>query len=94
LRSIATPGVRFLHHASSRKSYDPAQLISAASKPVLILQGLSDLKVGEDDAFRLAQAQPEAKLVLLPGTHHVLSTGCSRSFIVFIARGTSGCITK
>jgi dipeptidyl aminopeptidase/acylaminoacyl peptidase len=70
LRALFRPEIQgFLIDAFS---YDPAQLVSAVSKPVLILQGLSDLQVGEDDARRLAKAQPEAELVLLPGTNHVL----------------------
>jgi alpha-beta hydrolase superfamily lysophospholipase len=70
LRALFRPEVQdFLMDALS---YDPAQLISAVSRPVLILQGLSDLQVGEDDARRLAKAQPEAELVLLPGINHVL----------------------
>jgi pimeloyl-ACP methyl ester carboxylesterase len=55
-------------------SYDPAKLISAISKPVLILQGERDLQVSVADAERLKQAAPQAKLVLLPNTNHVLKT--------------------
>lgn len=53
-------------------SYDPAQLVKGCRKPVLILQGESDLQVGSDDARRLAAANPAAKLILLPGVNHVL----------------------
>jgi uncharacterized protein len=53
-------------------SYDPAKLISTISKPVLILQGERDLQVGVADAERLKQAAPQAKLILLPNTNHVL----------------------
>jgi pimeloyl-ACP methyl ester carboxylesterase len=70
LRPLFRPEIQgFLMDAFS---YDPAQLISGVSTPVLILQGLSDLQVGENDARRLAQAQPEAERVLLPGVNHVL----------------------
>ena len=55
-------------------SYDPAKLISAVSKPVLILQGERDIQVSVADAERLKQAAPQAKLVLLPDTNHVLKT--------------------
>jgi uncharacterized protein len=55
-------------------SYDPAKLISTVSKPVLILQGERDLQVSVADAERLKQAAPQAKLVLLPNTNHVLKT--------------------
>jgi pimeloyl-ACP methyl ester carboxylesterase len=55
-------------------SYDPAKLIAAVSKPVLILQGERDIQVSVADAERLKQAAPQAKLVLLPDTNHVLKT--------------------
>jgi uncharacterized protein len=55
-------------------SYDPAKLIATVSKPVLILQGERDLQVSVADAERLKQASPQAKLVLLPNTNHVLKT--------------------
>jgi uncharacterized protein len=55
-------------------SYDPAKLISTISKPVLILQGERDLQVSVADAERLKQAAPQAKLVPLPNTNHVLKT--------------------
>ena len=53
-------------------SYDPAKLAADVSKPVLVLQGQSDLQVGETDARLLKQADPRAELVLLPGVNHVL----------------------
>jgi uncharacterized protein len=53
-------------------SYDPAQLVKACSKPVLILQGQRDIQVNETDAQRLKEAQPNAKLALLPDVNHVL----------------------
>jgi len=40
---------------------------------VLILQGGSDLQVSAADAGRLAEAQPKARLVELPGVNHVLN---------------------
>lgn len=51
---------------------DPARLIAATEKPVLVLQGERDLQVGVQDARLLAQAKPAAQLVLLPDTNHVL----------------------
>lgn len=51
---------------------DPARLIAATQKPVLVLQGERDLQVGVQDARLLAQAKPAAQLVLLPDTNHVL----------------------
>jgi pimeloyl-ACP methyl ester carboxylesterase len=55
-------------------SYDPAKLISTVTKPVLIMQGERDLQASVGDARRLEQADPSAKLVLLPDTNHVLKT--------------------
>ncbi|MGO9396781.1 MAG: alpha/beta hydrolase [Xanthobacteraceae bacterium] len=53
-------------------SYDPAKLIAALSKSVLILQGRRDMQVGVADAERLKVAAPKAELVVLPDTNHVL----------------------
>lgn len=53
-------------------SYDPAELIAQIDKPVLILQGDNDIQIKEIDAQRLAEAQPAAKLLILPGVNHVL----------------------
>ncbi len=58
-------------------SYDPAKLIAAVSKPVLILQGKRDFQVGVADAERLKLAAPKAELVLLPNTNHVLKAVAS-----------------
>lgn len=51
---------------------DPARLIAATQKPVLVLQGERDLQVGVQDARLLAQAKAAAQLVLLSDTNHVL----------------------
>lgn len=53
-------------------SYDPARLLAACRKPVLVLQGQRDLQVSEADARLLAKAAPDASLVLLPDVNHVL----------------------
>ncbi len=58
-------------------SYDPARLIAGYDRPVLIVQGLRDIQVSESDARRLAQADPKARLKLLPDTNHVLKTFAS-----------------
>lgn len=52
--------------------YDPAQLMGTVKAPVLIVQGESDLQVTPDDARRLAAADPQAKLLLIPGMNHLL----------------------
>ncbi|HIV78130.1 MAG TPA: alpha/beta hydrolase [Candidatus Sphingomonas excrementigallinarum] len=53
---------------------DPAKLAAATAKPLLIVQGESDLQVTVEDAKILKAAQPKATLVLLPKVNHVLKT--------------------
>jgi uncharacterized protein len=55
-------------------AYDPAKLVAAVAKPVLIIQGKRDMQVGVADAERLKAAAPKAELVLLADTNHVLKT--------------------
>jgi pimeloyl-ACP methyl ester carboxylesterase len=54
--------------------HDPAKLAAAYGKPILIVQGESDLQITLEDAERLKAAQPKAKLVLLPNVNHPLKT--------------------
>jgi uncharacterized protein len=58
-------------------AYDPAKLIAAVTKPVVIVQGRRDMQVGVADAERLKGAAPKAKLVLLADVNHVLKTVAS-----------------
>ena len=58
-------------------SYDPAKLIGAVSRPVLIMQGKRDFQVSVADAERLKLAAPKAELVLLPDANHVLKAVAS-----------------
>lgn len=51
---------------------DPTKLVSAVSKPVLIVQGERDIQVSVKDAQALQAAAPDATLALLPNTNHVL----------------------
>ena len=51
---------------------NPAQLVAALEMPVLILNGREDLQTTEDDALALAEAQPDARLILLDATNHLL----------------------
>lgn len=53
-------------------SYNPSQLISTISKPVLVLQGQRDIQVEEMDARKLQTANPQASLVILPNMNHVM----------------------
>lgn len=51
---------------------DPATLASGTDKPILILQGESDLQVGLEDARALRAAAPTAVFVLAADTNHLL----------------------
>ncbi|MGI4878552.1 MAG: alpha/beta hydrolase [Janthinobacterium lividum] len=53
---------------------DPAKELAKLKVPVLIVQGSTDLQIGEGDARALAAANPAAKLVIIPGMNHVLKT--------------------
>ena len=56
----------------SEMAIDPAKLVAAFRKPMLILQGERDIQVSVQDAQLLKQADQAAKLVLLPDANHVL----------------------
>jgi pimeloyl-ACP methyl ester carboxylesterase len=58
-------------------SYDPAKLVGAVAKPVLIVQGERDLQVSLEDARTLAAADTKARLYLIPGANHVLKSVAS-----------------
>jgi pimeloyl-ACP methyl ester carboxylesterase len=51
---------------------DPAALMAKIDKPILVLQGETDLQVTVADARTLKAAQPKASLVLLPQVNHLL----------------------
>jgi uncharacterized protein len=70
LLSLFRPEVQ--DFAISELSYDPAKLLAGYANPVLILQGQRDIQISVQDARRLKQADPKAKLVLLANTNHVL----------------------
>jgi uncharacterized protein len=58
-------------------AHDPAKLIAAVTKPILIVQGRRDMQIGVEDAKRLKDRAPKAELVLLPDVNHVLKTVAS-----------------
>lgn len=60
--------------------YNPAGELQRLSIPVLIVQGTRDMQVGVADAKHLAQADPGARLALIPKMNHVLkAVGPGRS---------------
>jgi pimeloyl-ACP methyl ester carboxylesterase len=52
--------------------YDPAQEIAKLQMPVLIIHGSADAQVPLEDARVLHQANPSARMVIVPGMNHVL----------------------
>lgn len=72
LRAIFAPAVQpFL---TSLFNADPARLLAAHDLPVLILTGREDIQTTEADAQALAEARPDARLVLLEGVNHPLKS--------------------
>jgi pimeloyl-ACP methyl ester carboxylesterase len=51
---------------------DPAAELAKLKVPVLIVQGSTDMQAMLEDARRLSQAHPSAKLVIIDGMNHVL----------------------
>ncbi len=51
--------------------YDPAAEIKKLTIPVLILQGTNDVQVSVDDAKRLKEANPKAKMILIDSMNHI-----------------------
>lgn len=52
--------------------YDPAQEIKSLKLPLLVVQGNTDIQVGESEAKLLAQANSKARLVVIDGMNHIL----------------------
>lgn len=52
--------------------YDPVEEIRKVDKPVLILNGTTDLQIRVKDAEMLHQAAPNAELKIIEGMNHVL----------------------
>jgi len=59
-------------YIASWNRYDPAREIGKLKMPVIIIQGLTDLQVGREDAEKLKAAAPKAGLVLIDSMNHVL----------------------
>lgn len=52
--------------------YSPTAELAMLKRPVLILQGTTDIQVSVDDAKALAAAKPDATLTIIDGMNHVL----------------------
>lgn len=70
LRGLFRPSVQ--PYLISALKYDPVATIKQVTVPVLIVQGDNDFQVSVQDAKLLASAQPNARLVIVPGMNHVL----------------------
>jgi len=70
LMSIFRPSVQ--PYMISWFQYDPAMELAKLDKPVLIIQGSTDIQVKAADADRLAAALPSAQLSHIDGMNHVL----------------------
>lgn len=56
----------------SQLKYDPAEEARTLAKPLMIVQGTTDIQVPLDNAERLAAAAPSARKVIIEGMNHVL----------------------
>jgi pimeloyl-ACP methyl ester carboxylesterase len=72
LMSIFRPSVQ--PYLMSWFAFDPAREIARLSMPVLIVQGETDIQIGVADAQLLANAQPDANLLLISEMNHVLKS--------------------
>jgi len=70
LNSLFRPSVQ--PYMISWFKYDPQKEIAKLAKPVLIVQGTTDIQVSVDDANRMHTAKPDSKLVIIEGMNHVL----------------------
>ena len=58
----------------SELAIDPTALLTGYTEPVLIVQGARDIQVGVQDAQRLKDANPRARLTIVANANHVLKT--------------------
>lgn len=52
--------------------YNPQTEIKKLKKPVLIVQGTTDIQVSINDAEKLKEANPQARLAVIKGMNHIL----------------------
>ena len=58
-------------------SHDPARLLAGYERPVLVMGGMRDIQVSETETRALAEANPRARLAMLPTVNHVLKSVAS-----------------
>ncbi len=69
LNSLFRPSVQ--PYLISWFKYDPASEVGKVSKPVLIIQGTTDIQVSTDDAERMASKNERVELKIIEGMNHV-----------------------
>ncbi len=69
LNSLFRPSVQ--PYMISWFRYDPQTEIARLKKPVLIIQGTTDIQVSVEDARRLQVANPDAKMTIIEGMNHI-----------------------
>lgn len=69
LASIFKPGLQAF--MLSWLKYDPAEEISKLDIPVLVLNGTEDLQVSQEEAEKLKESLPRARIVILENMNHV-----------------------
>jgi pimeloyl-ACP methyl ester carboxylesterase len=52
--------------------YDPAEEIARLEVPALVIQGSTDIQIGVEEAEKLAESYPNAKLLVIDGMNHIL----------------------
>ena len=57
---------------ASWMQYEPTEVLSKLTIPILIINGSKDLQVSTEEAQRLAKSNDGAKLIIIDGMNHVL----------------------
>lgn len=60
--------------------FDPCTMMKAIPVPVLILSGAADVQVPSQQASRLQQCKPDAKMTLIPGMSHSLKNEAAAAY--------------
>ncbi len=72
----------------SQLKYDPAEEARTLTKPLIIIQGTTDIQIPVDSAERLSAAAPDARKVIIEGMNHVFkcceSTSTQAQMFVYI----------
>lgn len=72
LASLFRPSVQPFLISAFR--HDPAKLVAGVACPLLVVAGSTDIQATPEDAKRLGEANPRAKVVTVRGMNHVLKS--------------------